>query len=245
MKQIFIVSTIILTCHFGPRLNAQDLKKMSYDAYLNNDLNKWKSIILKTSSTNKTDDKEATFDLAFAQFGLLSASMVTGNEDLFDQYVKPTHSLLNKLMDSDASWAEPKAVSSFIMGYQIANSPIKAIYLGSKSSALMGKAIKQNNKSPLVMQLYAGSKYFSPKIFGGDLNEAIENYTIAIQLFEQQKRTNEWLYLDAMAYLGRSYMRNGEAKKAIEIYKKALGVEPNFYLVKNYLLPKAQAESIN
>ena len=113
------------------------------------------------------------------------------------------------------------------------------MYLGSRSAALMNEAIALDNQSAVVVQLYAGSRYYFPKMFGGDLKEAIRNYKKAIELFEKESRTDEWLYLDALAFLGKSYMRLGETEKAIITYKKALHIAPNFRWVKDSLLPKA------
>lgn len=220
--------------------HGQNLKALSYHAYLDNDLSQWKYVVQQAANANDNSSSSTAFDHAFAQYGLLAHCMYTGNEMVFDEHVKFTNDLLEELIDSDEFWAEPKAVASFIMGFQVANSPMKAVYLGPKSSKLMKEAATLNSQSPIVVQLYAGSKYFSPKLFGGDLNEAITSYTVAIKLFEEQNRTDEWLYLDAMAFLGKSYMRIGDVEKAIAIYEKALGIEPDFVWIRDMLLPSAQ-----
>lgn len=220
-------------------------KGRAYQAYLSGDLNQWKSVIAEAQGASEEKDSTKTFELALTEYGLIAHSLFTGNEKSFDEYVPLAHELLDRLMDDNKSWAEPYAVSSFIMGFQIANSPMKAIYLGGKSMSRMSKALELNRQSPVVVQLYAGSKYFSPKFFGGDIHQAIENYQIAIGLFEKESRTDEWLYLDALAFLGKSYMRIGEVEKAIAVYTKALEVEPKFTWVKKQLLPDAQKRLIN
>jgi tetratricopeptide (TPR) repeat protein len=247
MNRTVLIGVVIMAISLLNNLNlsAQDLTKMSYETYLDRDLDKWEQIIKEAANKSEINNPVATFQLAFAQFGLLGATMYTNDEQLFDKYLSSTHSLLESLIESDESWAEPWAVASFVMGLQIANSPMKAIYLGPKSISFMNEAVKLKDKSPVVMQLYAGSKYFFPKLFGGDINEAIISYTIAIELFEVQGRTNEWLYLDAMAYLGKSYVRTGETKKAIAIYEKALHAEPDFHWIKDTLLPQVQIANSN
>ncbi|MFK7954055.1 MAG: hypothetical protein AB8B73_14500 [Ekhidna sp.] len=222
------------------RLFAQDLKEQSYKAYIASDLNQWKTIVENKTIRPEVGDNSESFELALSHYGLVALSLYTGNDDLFDDYVPLTHDLLDQLIDEDEGWAEPLAVSSFIMGFQISDSPMKGVYLGPKSLGRMSDALELDDQSPVVMQLYAGSKYFAPKIFGGDVNEAIQNYLIAIDLFESTNRTDEWMYLDALAFLGKSYMRTGQTRKAIVVYQKALAVEPEFNWVKMQLLPEAQ-----
>lgn len=238
--------TLIICLNFLSALAfSQDLKTQSYEAYISSDIKKWKAVLAEFLDRNESTDRAITLELALTQYGLIAHSLFTSNEEMFDEWVPATHDMLDPLMDEYEAWAEPYAVSSFIIGFQIADSPMKGVYLGSRSMSRMNRAVELDSQSPVVMQLYAGSKYFSPSFFGGDINEAIDHYLIAIDLFEKQNRIDEWLYLDALAFLGKSYMRIGETKKAITIYEKALLVEPQFRWVKNQLLPQAQRSLAN
>lgn len=246
MKKLILTgSVLVATCCAPLLMKAQDLNELAYKAYLSQDLDQWKNLVSIAISKNTQQDPKAVYEQAFAQFGLMGATMYSSDKDLFTQFLESTKDLLEGLMEANESWAEPKAVASFIMGFQIANAPMKALYLGPKSASLMDEALEIDGQSPVVVQLYAGSKYFTPKLFGGDLEEAIKSYQIAIQLFEDQRRTKEWLYLDAMAYLGLSYVRNDENEKAIEIYEKALDREPGFTWVRDQLLPRARELAAN
>ena len=74
-------------------------------------------------------------------------------------------------------------------------------------------------------------------MFGGDIHEAIKHYEHAIQLYEENDLTNDWIYLDALAWLGIAYSKTDQLEKAKATFEKALSVEPEFTWVKNNLLP--------
>jgi len=49
-----------------------------------------------------------------------------------------------------------------------------------------------------------------------------------------------WGYLDALAWLGKTYARLDDFESAISTYNKALQIEPEFSWVKNGLLPAVE-----
>ncbi|MEL7004952.1 MAG: tetratricopeptide repeat protein, partial [Bacteroidota bacterium] len=132
------------------------------------------------------------------------------------------------------------AVLSSIYGVKMAYSPWKGIFLGGKSSNLMKDAIALSKESALVWKLYANSKLYTPQSFGGDKKEAAKGYEKAIALFEKDPASADknWIYLDALAHLGITYMQLEKNDKARETFERALEVEPEFNWVKYILLPQ-------
>ena len=49
-------------------------------------------------------------------------------------------------------------------------------------------------------------------------------------------------YLDALAFQGQAYVKNGDTGKAIAAYEKALKAEPSFSWVRDNLLPAARKQ---
>lgn len=168
--------------------------------------------------------------------------MKTKNEDLFDDYYDPALETIETITEGNKKWAEPYAIQSAIYGLKMGYSPMQGMILGSKSSNLIEKAKKLNSSSPLVWKIYANSKYFTPEMWGGDLKEAIQAYEKCIALYEANPAdlSFNWFYLDALAFQGQAYLKDGQRAKAISTYEKALKAEPQFAWVKNVLLPKAQ-----
>jgi tetratricopeptide (TPR) repeat protein len=200
-----------------------------------------KTTILKKESTNRND----ALDLAVAHLGLLSSTNRDRDENLFDEYYDHAVENLESMIEQDKKWAEPKALLSAVYGLKMGYSPMQGMFLGSKSASLIEKAKELAPQSPMVWKIYANSKYFTPEMWGGDLKEAIAAYEKSVQLYESKPADLKfnWMYLDALAFLGQAYFKNNEIGKAITTYEKILKLEPEFGWVKYSLLPKAKAKT--
>lgn len=206
--------------------------EMTYKAYLTTSQVLWEESI-------KSSDNE--FEKALAMYGYLNATMANQDENAFDKYYDDTVDLLEYLSDHPEYSARAKALLSSVYGFSIAFDGWKGMFLGSKSSSLVADAYKANSSDPLVVKLYAGNKYYTPETYGGDPKVALENGELAVALFEANGDTvNNWLYVDALANLGMMQRKNGDITSAVETFKKALVIEPDFAWVKFSLLPSAQ-----
>lgn len=244
MKKSFLLLLLLLsaTC-----LVAQDgYDAELYKAYLSQQPvpEIWKSAVAarKQSAKKEVGNRQLQFQLALTQFGLLSSTMRNSDKELFDEFYDETEDLLQSIMEADQKWGEPMALLSATYGLKMAYSPLQGMFLGAKSSSLVEKAKKLNPNSPLVWKIAANSKYFTPEMWGGDLGEAIEAYEKCIRLYEAdpEKLKFNWMYLDALAFMGQAYTKNGDTGKAIATYEKALRAEPEFGWVRFVLLPKVK-----
>lgn len=223
------------------RAQGAEIKRITYEAYLYKNLDMWKKgVEMSQAEYDKNKQDAILLDLALVQYGLLNATMIEKQEDIFNDYADNTVENIEKLIDTDKKWGEPKAILSSVYGVKMAYSPWKGIFLGSKSNNLMESATQQSKESALVWKLYANSKLYTPESFGGDKVEAAKAYEKAIALFENDPEStkNNWIYLDALAHLGITYMKLDKPTKAREVFEKALKVEPEFNWVRNSLLPQ-------
>lgn len=244
--RITTVLTLCLVACFAHGQEATD--ERMYRAYLapQKATDAWKQAIADRQAAVQADPKssQAVFQLALAQFGLLSSTMRFRDEDLFDEYYEATVDNLKSLTAASKSWGDPHALLSAVYGLKMGYSPMQGMFLGSKSNSLTERAKKLSPQSPLVWKVYANSKFFTPEMWGGDLAEAIEGYETCIRFYEsnpQQLKFN-WMYLDALAFQGQAYLKNGDTGKAIATYEKALKAEPNFGWVRDALLPAARKQ---
>ncbi|MEM6524315.1 MAG: hypothetical protein AAGF85_19255 [Bacteroidota bacterium] len=238
LKTILTAAFMVLA--FTPNRAQTEADEMAYLAYITTNQSLWKKLV-KESQTRFDANKsnENRYNLALAQHGLLNSTMTDKNEDLFDDYFKKTKAHLERLIEEGHQEGNSRALLSSIYGWEIGYSGWKGMFLGGKSSSNLEKASKTDPSSPLVWQIYAGSKLFTPKAFGGGITEAVEAYEKSIELYEanpELKKSN-WRYLDALAWLGVAYTNNDEIEKAKNIYHKALEAEPGFGWVKFKLLP--------
>lgn len=239
-----VLAALIILIMTAIPVYSQEVDHLSYKAYLTTSINLWEKTVKSKEEKLSRDpeNKDALYQLALAQYGLLSATIATKDENSFDKYIEGTKVNLEKLIEENDQWAEPKAILSSVYGLQMGFSPWKGMFLGSKSTKLIEKALRLEDRSPLVSKLYAGSKLFTPEMFGGDIKEAIRYYTKSIELYEANPALikSNWLYLDALAFLGLAYEKNDQNEEALIVYTKALQHEAEFTWVKSVLLPNVQ-----
>ncbi|TDQ16906.1 hypothetical protein DFQ04_1554 [Algoriphagus boseongensis] len=215
----------------------QDLKKLSYQAYLTQDKKAWKQNVALATQTYQAEPEEKNlFNLALMEYGLLNATMVDQDERLFDAYADGLEKRLKTLTQSKTYAAEAKALLSSLYGYKIAFSPMKGMFLGPKSSSLLEEAFAKAPHSPIVLKMMAGNKYFTPETWGGDKDEALLLFQKSNQAFEKSGKEQNWMYLDNMAWMGMIYLEKGNEAKAKEIWIQAVKLEPNFHWVSKGLL---------
>jgi tetratricopeptide (TPR) repeat protein len=232
---------------------AQATDPLSYTAYIGNaDVAQtnalWDKAVADKQTAFDKNPKDATlrWNLALSQYGLMSGTMRSRDEDRFDKYYKVTEEHLEALSKDDKTKAEAKALLSALYGLKMAYSSMMGMVLGPKSGSLIEEAMKAAPESAFVWKIQANSKMFTPAMFGGDVAEGIKAYEKAIALFEKQPENlkNNWLYIDTLVFLGQAYSSESQWSNAIAIYEKALKVEPNLAWVKQQLLPKAKQKAL-
>lgn len=247
MKNLILTILLISCTQFiKAQTNAfEQLNEKAYYAYLNSNIFLWKQIAAEADKIIEQQNSTEQ-DLVTAiklKYGLIYCCLSNQDESTYETYIDKTVEQIENLQKKYPSSSELNSISAAIMSVQMAFSPAKGMTLGSLSGKCIGKALELNSKSPLAWRQDASSKYFTPKMWGGDINEAILKFETAIKLFEEQNQTKDWIYLDAMAWLGIAYSKTNQKEKAKEVFEKALLIEPNFTWIKNSLLPSVSKSS--
>jgi tetratricopeptide (TPR) repeat protein len=247
MKKILITLTLIACTQWllAQNVSFEQLNEKAYFAYINSNMFLWKQI---ASEADKILDlqngiEQDQIKAIKLKYGLIYSCLSNQDETSYNTYIDKTIEQLDILMKKYPNSSDLYSISAAIMSVQMAFSPAKGMTLGSQSGKHISKALELDSSSALAWRQDASSKYFTPKMWGGDINQAIQEFEKAIQLFEAQNQTKDWVYLDAMAWLGIAYSKTGQKDKAKEIFEKALQIEPNFTWVKNSLLPSVLKSS--
>lgn len=226
MKKIIITSVLLIAAGM---LSAQSIKETQYAAYLTASKTMWERSLKMSSKAHG----ERSLEAAMAMYGILNNTMANQDEETFDQYKDLTIEILKEIIEVNPERGEPKAVLSSVYGLVMAYSPMKGMFLGPKSTSLMSEAMKQQPESPLVQKLYAGSKLYTPTMFGGDPEEAVKSFTKAIEIYDEIGNTDsDWLYLDSMMGLAMSYQKTNNSDAAKSTLEKAIAIEPNYHWAK-------------
>ena len=98
--------------------------------------------------------------------------------------------------------------------------------------------------NPRVVMMQATSSLFTPTMWGGDVDAAVEDLQRAADLFESDSPSGplqpDWGHSETYAWLGIAHMKQGRYEEAESALTKALEIDPDFSWVRRVLLPKAK-----
>lgn len=241
MKNILI----LIYSFFAFSISAQDslLQVKMYEAYLNADNGKWLECINALDAIyEKSSDDTDLLNLAKAQHASFTSFKIKKDEEGAQKVLDEAQKNVEIYLQNNGKSAEANALLSGILGMQISLSPMRGMSLGSKSSNLIDKALKYEPMNGLANYQKGSSLYFTPRMWGGDVPEAIKYLEAAKAIYEIQGIENNWNYLNTLAVLGQSYHYQENLNKAKESYDLALSTAPNFGWVKFNLLPKLEQD---
>ena len=178
-------------------------------------------------NTTSATDNEQTLMLATLLYRL-SAVMMSHSEKYEDRILaqlEQAEALLGRVTseqlkneNSDVSrssnqapnfLAQANALMSGVIGLRIGISPWKGIFLGSKSSSYLERAMKAAPDDPLVIWMSAVRYHRTPASFGGDIAKASAQYARLAFSTDTESEGYDWLRKVAL----RSYCllaKNGE-----------------------------------
>lgn len=222
-------------------LFGQGNTSLAYDAYLSGSTTIWENAFKKSQDQyRKSGKKKDLLVLSVTGYGLLNATMKDQNEDIFDAYVDQVEEHLESLEESNEYKAEALALHSGVYGFKIAYSPWKGMFLGPKSTSYLDRALELDPSSAIVQKLYAGNQYFTPEMWGGDKDKALLAFMKSNDLFLKADQSSHWMFLDNLAWIGLIHKERENDDEAREVWLQALSYEPNFFWVREGLLPSVK-----
>jgi tetratricopeptide (TPR) repeat protein len=187
----------------------------------------------------------AQYYLAYTDYRLAIYYMQKKNISQFKSYNISATNELKSLLHKDENNAEVISLLASVYGIQISVDPGLGPTLGSQNVALTSQALGIAPNNPRVLLQAGISKLNTPEFYGGSKTKALEYFKKSVKVFETSGGgiTNiEWGYLDALAWLGKTYTQLKEYSSAVDVYNKALEVAPEYAWVKKILLPAAEGK---
>lgn len=219
-----------------------EAKKITKDANIKFD----KSLFLKSNGlcervlSANPNNKLALYYSGYNQYRLLVLAMSNNNMEEFDEYFNSSISLLKQLTDIEEYNSESKTLLAAIYMMRLAVNQSEAPVLSIKIRKYLAEAIEANSNNPRAYLIKGNMLYNTPKMFGGSIDGAIEEYNKAIAIYELEidsKKNIDWGYLETLAWKGMALSKKEDFANAKLAYEKALEVEPNYGWVKYKLLP--------
>lgn len=145
------------------------------------------------------------------------------------------------LNDKDA---ESHILLSTLYGMSIAESPLRAVWLGPRVMDHRAKALRSDPDNPRAQYLTGMSYYYAPEILGGKAG-GLEFLLKAERLFQAQDAKAHdpveplWGYGSCLTFIAKTSLALGKTQQAALYFRKALAVNPKDRLA------QAGIESLN
>jgi len=170
--------------------------------------------------------------VALCDYRLATYYFTSNNMKEVERFTGEGQKYLEKAMEADPSFGEPYALYATLLGYEIALHRERAMALGAKSYEYLAKAFEKNPDNPRINLLKGTSILFTPEVYGGGADNALEFLEKSVSLFEKENIKNSlkpsWGREEAYTFLGMAYAQKKEYDKATGFFKKALEINPNF-----------------
>jgi tetratricopeptide (TPR) repeat protein len=177
--------------------------------------------------------------IALADYRLATFYFSSNNKEEAERYNSDGQKYLEKAMEKDPSFGESFSLYSFLLGYEIAFHPERAMSLGPKSLEYSAKALEKDPDNPRINLMQGISLLYTPEAYGGGTDKAVKFLEKSISLFEKENIKDalkpSWGKEEAYTFLARAYAQKKEYEKALELLRKALEVNPDFGMAKETL----------
>ena len=222
------------TCVSAQCDNSTELDQQARVAYLTNDMTSWESVLANAKSLS--DNPSNQLQLARLALGAAGTAMAKQNDDFLSQCLTVMETSLDKFWESDKKDPAANGLYSAYLGLLIAQSPMKGMLYGSKSSKYAAKGVAYDANSPEAQYCLGSNLFYTPETWGGDAELAVEHLQAAIAATNDEAGC-DWFHLQTLALLGQAQNKAGDTAGARMTYLKALQLEPEFGYVAKVLLP--------
>ncbi len=193
-----------------------------------------RDLFLNLLMTEESEKAYLHYYTALCDYRLSAYFMAQQATSEAEMHVESALKHLEEAMDLEPSRGEPYALYASMLGFKIAVNPTLGMSLGMEIYEYFGQAFTKEPDNPRVNLMKGLSDLYTPEQYGGGAEVAIQSLTKAVELFEEEKVDNpvepSWGKEEAYTFLGMAFIQKGDVKKAEELFKRALEVNPEFGL---------------
>lgn len=230
---------ILLLLFISIRLAASDYRSEVYYAYVNNRMERWKSVIDRMES-DVNRSSEQTLELVNYQYGYIGYCIGREKEDEAKKYFALANRNIEILEKRAYKLSLVNAYKSAFYGFRISFSKLSAPVNGPRSLDHAKKAIELDNQNYLAWVQYGNAEFYMPAAFGGSKKLALEYFQKAKVILEKNpsETKNDWNYLSLLTLIAQAHAAIGDYNAAKTAYEDILRKEPGFTYVRDELYPQ-------
>ncbi len=166
-----------------------------------------------------------------------------------DEYLNHGINHLEQCININEDFADAYALLSLIYSSKISIYPQNSTKFGIKASSALTIAKKIDPDNPRIFLALGRAAYYKPRLYGGGLSKAKNFFSKALALFEEYQpsyiKHPSWGHEEVYAWLSQIALRENKLSQAKLYCIKALNIKPNYFKIKQTLLPEIMAKMNN
>ena len=191
---------------------------------------------LNIDKLKQINTRVTNYDLALSQYRLALSANLKGQTELADSALDESMTALETLNEQSPDNVEVKALLAQVYGYKVALSPMKGIYYGPKSGAMLAEAEALAPNNPRVLLVKGIGAINTPPMFGGSVDVALNAFNQAIEAYASDAYSNyHWGFAEAHTWRGLVHQQKGDLDKAKADWQRALEIDPEYGWAKSVL----------
>jgi tetratricopeptide (TPR) repeat protein len=143
--------------------------------------------------------------------------------------------------------ADAWALLAGCYGRMMGINPMQGMSLGPKANKAMERATTLAPENPRVWIVSGTQDFYTPSMFGGDKERALEKFKKAARLAEQETVDDplmpDWGHAEAHAWIGIAHMNAERYDQARTDFQAALDINPDYGWVESTLLQELSRQS--
>lgn len=236
-KKYIVLSFVLLLLPAFAWSN-KNYKEEIYKAYVAGDMKQWKLLLEEMDASPKMRPVSLR-ELVNYQYGYIGWCVGAGKNTEARKWLIKIESLLAEWEKLRTDEALVQAYKAAVIGFKIGVDNYKAPFIGYKSVEYAKKAMRLDPGEAMGFIQYGNILFFTPSIFGGDKEEAINYYRqAALKMEAKASNLKDWNYLNLLIALANAYYETGKQQEALSVLEKYMLLAPDFGWVKNDLYPK-------
>jgi len=199
----------------------------------------WKNVIDKMQAM-PGKNTEITLELVNYQYGYIGWCIGMKEYGDAKKYLDLAERNLSLLSGEGSIQSMINSYKAAFYGFRIGMNTMLAPFLGLKSIEAAKLAMESDPKNPFAQIQQGNILFYTPPLFGGSKNEAINYYLKALEIMEKDKNflTENWNYLNLLVVIAQSYSYLNDDQSTKFYLGKIIKTEPEIKWVKEELYPQ-------
>jgi len=236
--RLLLVLVLVFSSLAGMAQDIYMYRSRIYDSYARGEMGGWRTAIEEMEKEYEGTGSEALLhELVLSQYGFIGYCLKEDMKKEASYHLERAVNNLEILKGRRPGSAELMALEGAFMGYEMGIHKLKAMVLGPKAKEKIDSAVEKDPNTIRTLLEKANQLNFSPKIVGGNREEAVEYYKKVISLIEADTRnlSKNWIYVNTVVVLAFAYEELGNNSYACALYEKLIEYDENITWVKDDL----------